>query len=260
MMKKRWVIIVTLLILILVMVLAAAWYLICKSHEGEQEYESQKRIYDSVKPSKGKSEVENVNYLADCQEINSDTVAWIMIPDTEIDFPVVQGKDNAYYLNHSFEGLYSDLGVPFLDYRCTSDFTDFNSIIYGHHIKGGMMFSGLDYYKQEDYFKAHSIGYLTTKDKMYIIHFFACLVSESDGIAYNVVFMTDREKTDYLEKISAEALVWNDFSVEFLANKRLVALSTCSYEFEDARTVVIGYLEEEGVGHAQTIKYRSFDR
>lgn len=245
MMKKRRIRIVILLILILAIIISAVWYLVYKSHEGDRAYEVQKELYDTLKPSEGKTEEGDVSYLADCMEINPDTVAWLTIPDTEIDFPVVQGSDNAYYLNHNFERISSDLGVPFLDYRCSSHFLDFNSIIYGHHIKGGMMFSGLDYYKQENYFKAHSVGYLTTNDKLYTIHFVACLVSESDSIAYKAVFLTEREKSDYLEQISDKALVLNDFSIEFLGNKQMITLSTCSYEFEDARTVVIGYLEEK---------------
>lgn len=242
-MKKRWFAIIFFLIIVLVAILGMIWYLVDKDGQEEQEYEAQLEVYEAVKPSE--DIVESASYLADSLAVNPDTVAWITIPDTEIDFPVVQGEDNSYYLNHSFEGETSSLGVPFLDYRCTGSFTDYNSIIYGHHIKGGMMFSGLDYYKQEDYFKEHSTGILVTENQIYNIHFVECLVSESDGAVYSVVFLTDKEKEDYLEQISEQALVLNDFSVEFLMDKRLLTLSTCSYEFEDARTVLIGWLEEE---------------
>ncbi len=240
--KRRLIIIIVVLVLILAGILTAIFYLYDKGGQIEREYETKLQVYEGIKPEGVQTDV---NYLADCLSINPDTVAWITIPDTEIDFPVVQGEDNSYYLNHGFEKEISSLGVPFLDYRVSGDFTDFNSIIYGHHIKGGMMFSGLDKYKDEDYFLSHRTGYLTTGDRIYTIHFVACMVSESDGIAYKAVFLTEREKSDYLEQISDKALVLNDFSIEFLGNKQMITLSTCSYEFEDARTVVIGYLEEK---------------
>jgi sortase B len=170
-------------------------------------------------------------------------VGWIRIPDTEIDFAVVYSGDNSYYLNHSFEKEYSQLGTPFLDYRCSSDFSDYNSIIYGHHIKGGRMFAALDSFKSEDYFINHSTGSLITNDRIYTVHFVACLVCESDGAAYTVVFLNEDEKTAYLEKLRSKALVLKDFETDELLEKRLITLSTCSYEYEDARTVLIGWLE-----------------
>lgn len=238
--KRRLIVIIVLLILMLAVIFAAILYLYYKGGQDEREYETQLEVYKGIKPQEDETDV---NYLADCLEINSDTVAWITIPDTEIDFPVVQGEDNSYYLNHSFEKESSSLGVPFLDYRCSGDFTDFNSIIYGHHIKGGMMFSGLDKYKEEDYFLSHSTGYLTTRDMRYTIHFVACIVSESDGACYTVVFLNDEEKQAYLDEITSNALILNDFSIDELIEKQLITLSTCSYEFEDARTVLIGWLE-----------------
>lgn len=241
--KKSWRIWVALMVLLLAAMLALLLYLLGRSGKEEQEYETQLTVYENVKPDF--SDRKQVDYLSECRKVNPDTVAWVRIPDTEIDFPVVQGQDNAWYLNHNFEQEYSSLGVPFLDYRCAGDFTDFLSIIYGHHIKGGMMFSGLDDYKQADYFQAHKQGVLITEKKKYTIHFVACLVTESDSFAYNIAFPTDKEKTDYLEQAEEQALVLNDFSTDTLKEKQLILLSTCSYEFEEARTVVIGYLEEQ---------------
>lgn len=135
------------------------------------------------------------------------------------------------------------MGVPFLDYRCDSDFSGFQSIIYGHHIKGNRMFSGLVSFQDKEYFEAHDIMYLTTENEKYTIDIIACMVVKSDSFVYNTVFLTDDEKNNFIDTIRQEAVCLRDFEDFDIDNNRLITLSTCSYEFEDARTVIIGYLQ-----------------
>lgn len=211
----------------------------------DKEYNLQMDEYESLDSvvSKNTGDVQNKNYLAECQDINPQTVAWIYIPDTKINFPVVQSEDNEYYLSHNFDGEDSVLGVPFLDYRCDSDFSGFQSIIYGHHIKGNRMFSGLVSFQDKEYFEAHDIMYLTTENEKYTIDIIACMVVKSDSFVYNTVFLTDDEKNNFIDTIRQEAVCLRDFEDFDIDNNRLITLSTCSYEFEDARTVIIGYLQ-----------------
>ena len=107
--------------------------------------------------------------FASLQEINPDIVGWIYIERTEINYPVVQGNDNQYYLKHLFSGEWNGSGCIFLDSRNRADFSDRHSIIYGHHMKNGSMFSGLTEYKKQEFYDSHSVALLLTPDKNYEI-------------------------------------------------------------------------------------------
>ena len=115
--------------------------------------------------------------FAGLEEINEDCVAWIYIEDTAINYPVVQGSDNSYYLKHLIDGKWNSAGCIFLDSRVDSDISDRHSIIYGHHMKDGTMFSGLTKYKKQDYYEAHPAGLLITPEQTYRIEFFPAMLS-----------------------------------------------------------------------------------
>lgn len=236
-MKKRKI--VSILTAVVILLAAVGFFLIKYFiNKDESEYKKQTEVYSQVKPDDSK------DYLAECRKINPQVVAWLNIPDTEIDFPVVQCDDNDYYLTHDFERKESYMGVPFLDYRNSGDFSDFNSIVYGHNISSKYMFYPLLNFKNADYFNSHEFGYLTTNNKKYKINFLACAVIENDGFAYNTVFLSDKEKKVFLKAIKEKAVQLRDFSNDELLDARFCTLSTCSYEFDDARTVLIGVLEE----------------
>jgi len=89
------------------------------------------------------------------KKINSNVVGWIVIEDTQVNYPIVQGKDNSYYLNHSFDKSWNSLGSIFMDYRSSNDFSDYNTFIYGHHTKNGSMFGELYKYMDATFYKEH---------------------------------------------------------------------------------------------------------
>lgn len=195
-------------------------------------------------PTPEPGSAEPVNYLAELQEANPDAAAWLTVPGTAIDFPIVQGEDNAYYLNHDLAGERSKLGVPFLDVRCRRDFTDFNSIVYGHHISGGRMFSDLDKFREESFFWEHAEATLITETHVYTVRLLACLITPSDSFAYHAVFLTEDDRRIFLRDVKANALWQRDFSEAEVLSGNLLTLSTCAYEYDGARTVLIGVLEE----------------
>lgn len=96
----------------------------------------------------------------DLRAINEDVVAWVTLDGTNIDGPVVQGEDNEEYLNKDVYGNYSLAGTFFLDTRCSTDFTDFDELIYGHHMDQHEMFGDLDRYLKQDFFDADDTGTL----------------------------------------------------------------------------------------------------
>lgn len=177
--------------------------------------------------------------FAALQKINPDIVAWIYSPGTKINYPIVQGKDNDYYLHRLVNGQKNAGGTLFMDCNNGATFTDDNTIIYGHHMKNGSMFAGLEKYKEQSYYDAHPVLYLLTPEKSYRLIVFAGFVTASDSPVYTLQFQ-DADRESWVEK----ALKQSDFQtdVQVAADEPVVTLSTCDYTYEDARYVVLGVL------------------
>lgn len=239
-------------VLVLFAALGVFGILIYREKKEEKEYKAETEKLQQVRPNDieesgneaSATAEEAVHYLADLQAVNPDVVAWLSVPGTVIDFPVVQGEDNAYYLHYDLEGNSSRMGVPFLDIRCSGDFSDFHSVIYGHYISGGRMFAGLAEFRKEDFFSEHESYTLITDRKKYDVQIIACLITPSDGFVYDTVFLTEQEKSVFLREVKEQAVCVREFSEQELLDAHIVTLSTCAYEYEGARTVVIGYLAE----------------
>lgn len=175
------------------------------------------------------------------REINADIVAWLYIEGTDINYPVVQGKDNSYYLNHLFDGTKNKAGCLFLDSRLDSGFADRNSVIYGHHLRNRTMFTGLMKYKKQDFYDAHSRALLLTPDGKYEVLFFSGYVSDTASKAWEIDF-ADITFEEWLLEIATHSYFKSD--VVPGAEDRVVTLSTCTYEFDDARFVLHGVIRE----------------
>ena len=100
-----------------------------------------------------------------------DLIGWIYMADTDIDYPVVQGTDNQYYLHHAPDGSENILGTIFLSYQCAPDFSDNLNILYGHNMQSGM-FGDIRRFKEQDEFASHRYGWLLTKEVLFRIDFF----------------------------------------------------------------------------------------
>ncbi len=178
------------------------------------------------------------------REINSDIVGWIAIDGTGINYPIVQTGDNDYYLTHLFSGEVNRSGCIFLDCRNHGDFSDANSVIYGHHLKNGTMFSELLEYKKQEFYDEHPTAWLATPEGEYEVKFFAGYVSDVWGEAWEMSFPSQEEFARWLTR-AAERSAFSGGPTP-TAEDRILTLSTCSYEFSDARFVLLGILEEKG--------------
>ena len=105
--------------------------------------------------------------LAALRETNPDAAAWIVIPDTVLSYPVVQGSDNTYYLNHTWTKERSAVGAVFMECTCAPDFSGFHTILYGHRMNNESMFGVLKSYENEDFWREHPAVYVTTDDGSY---------------------------------------------------------------------------------------------
>lgn len=161
-------------------------------------------------------------------------------PDTAINYPVVQGEDNAYYLGHLFGGEENAAGCLFVDYLCDQDFSSDNTIVYGHSMKNGSMFATLLAYKDETFYKAHPTMQLQTADAVYLIELIAGYSPADDFDAWQIDFANDDAFYAFLDEAQAASTFQSDITVT--AQDSLITLSTCSYETADARYVVLGRL------------------
>lgn len=172
---------------------------------------------------------------------NADVAAWIYCPDTPINYPVVQGEDNQYYLDHMIDGSINPGGTIFLDYRCAASLEDGYSVIYGHNLKDQALFGSLLNYADPAYYDAHPVMFVLTPEKNFVLELFAGFVTEDgDGLYYLPPTALTKEK------LIKNCMERSDFDSPLrpTAEDRLVILSTCAYDFEDARYVLAGVLRE----------------
>ena len=174
--------------------------------------------------------------------INPDVVGWIVIDGTPIDYPVVQGTDNSYYLKHLFDGKWNSSGCIFMDYRVSNTLSDRHTVIYGHHMKNGSMFSSLSGYKKQSFYNEHPTALFIQEDTVYRIEFFSGYVSKVDSDAWKVNFADDSEFEQWINKVQSQS--YFDSDTVPAVNDRIITLSTCSYEFDNARFVIHGILRE----------------
>ena len=173
---------------------------------------------------------------------NSDIAGWLWSPETDIDYPVVQGADNEYYLNHTADGARSIIGSIFMESQNQKGFQDDVTILYGHHIRGGRMFSSLSGYKKQSYYEEHPVMYLYTPDKDYRVDIFAGEVLDGQNGSFPLMFESADVREKWLKKLLVSSTFKSSVTVE--ENERILALCTCSYEYNNARYAVYGVLRD----------------
>lgn len=185
--------------------------------------------------------------------VNSDLKGWIKIPELGIDLPVVQGDDNDYYLKKDVYKKYTNYGVPFFDYR-TNGFEELhkNTVIYGHNMRSDdLIFGMLENYKEIDGFKSAPTIECNTIYGNYTWFVYAVFITnayESDDngyvLPYNFIDISDSQFEDYIAEIDKRKLYTT--GVDINSSDKILTLSTCSYEFDDARLVVVARLKRTG--------------
>ena len=173
------------------------------------------------------------------QKENPDIIAWLYSEGTPINYPVVQAEDNKYYLRRLTDGSYKSNGTLFLDCRCKADFSEFSSVIYGHRMKSKAMFGTLPDYAEQEYFDEHPVMYLLTPQADYRIELIAGFMTSAGSEAYDPMD-SESQRQAFLDNAVANSLFKSD--VSFSTDDGFVCLSTCSYEYEDARLMLVGKL------------------
>ena len=181
--------------------------------------------------------------IVDLQRKYPDAVGWLNIPDTRIDYPFAQSENNEDYLYRDLDQNSSPAGTIFMDHRNARDFSDFNTILFGHHMKSGSMFAALQAFDNRAFFEGNRSGTIFLTDRTYAIEFIAFSVIEpGDAVIYDPTITREADKFAFLEHVKDTARYYRE--IQLGAHDRVVTLSTCNYEFQDARMVLIGRLIE----------------
>lgn len=181
------------------------------------------------------------NLIQDIRNLNenfSNSVGWLYIPDTQINYPVMFSGDNDYYLHRAVDGSYLRVGSVFLAGNCKSDFSGKYNILYGHNMSDGSMFADVMKYIDHSFFDTHDYALLTTETDVYRIDFFSLSQPDSTDSFYDISADFDV----WRENLRRSSYIWRQ--TEMSENNRFVSLSTCTGSEGDSRTVLTGIISK----------------
>lgn len=190
---------------------------------------------------KEKSQIPKAIDFDRLHEISQDAVAWIYAPGGDINYVIAQAEDNDYYLHRLLDGSQASGGTLFMDCGNSADFSDWNTIVYGHHMKNGTMFASLLDYQTPGYYEKNPVMYLYTPGHRYRLDLIAGCTIKADDPIYAVPAAKE-DRAEIVSRISRMSTFISNAAVT--DTDRLVTLSTCSYDYDEARYVVIGRLRE----------------
>ena len=170
-------------------------------------------------------------------KINSDVIGWIYIPGTNVNYPIVQGDDNRHYVSTMVDGRDNAAGSIFMDYRNSPDFLDKHTVIYGHNMRNGSMFANIVDYKKDIYLQEHSVGMIMTPTVNFRLQVIGGYVAKLSDSAWQLEFAGEDDFNAWLEETLNHT--GDRLAVQPKATDRIITLSTCSYEFSDARYVLV---------------------
>lgn len=221
----------TIINIVLISIIAVCAY---KIYDKSAEYKKADESYAQIRLEK---ENENNNNLYNKYE---DYRGWIKVDNTNIDYPIVQGKDNSFYLDKDINKNYVSSGSIFMNYL-NNGFNDENTILFGHHMRNKTMFAQLEKYKEKEFFQNdNDIKIEVENDKVLTYKVFSVYVTDANDNYIKTNFDNKSEYKEFLDKIKNKSIYKSDINVD--ENDKIITLSTCSYGFNDARMVVHGKL------------------
>lgn len=214
--------------------------------DNAQVYAAVDDIQSELMQLKPKTNEDGKASFEELRAINPEVCAWLTLKHTKIDYPVLQGKDNLTYLNTDVYGDFALAGSIFLDSNCDNTFEGNYSLLYGHHMENHKMFGDLDKYTDEKFFKKNDSGTLILPDRSYGLKIFACLrVSASERVIFEPG-QWQADTTGLVEYVRDHAMYVHQETLNKIGtsegNRQILAMSTCSSEYTDARTVILALM------------------
>ncbi len=241
-MKKKKTLFIFAIVIILIAIAVNSFFII----RAMNNYNKGNNVYEDIKETAIISNDSSVNDkridFDELKRINPDVVGWLTMNDTVIDYPVVKGNDNEYYLNHLYTGERNSLGTLFVDFRNYDLFTDRNTVIYGHSMLNGSMFFILEKYEKQSFYEEHKEFLFETPDKKYKLLPFAGKIMDGKEAFVDFDFDSDDDFYYYIDYFIRNSTFRSD--VEFTAQDKVVMMIKCSDDFEDARYVLLCKIEE----------------
>ena len=237
------------ILVIVIVVFAVSAYklygIFSEYNKGDKEYQ---KIQDLVINTEKKDDTKEEAFSVDFEkllEMNSDVVGWIRFDEpSEINYPVVQGRDNEEYLKRTFEANTNKLGTLFVDVNNPGDFSGRNTFIYGHNMKNGSMFAQLLKYKDDSFYKEHPYFYIYTPDgKVRTYEIFSAGVVKDTSDSYIMDYADDAAFQTYIDYIKQQSAY--PTSAEVTTASKIVSLSTCTNVRDDERFLVHGVMIKE---------------
>lgn len=229
----------TVTVAIALMVAFAALFAIWSAWDNGRIYEEAEDVREDLLSLKPTEENPTLDELI---AVNPDVRAWVTLDGTKVDYPVVQGETNFDYLHTDVYGSYSLAGSVFLDSRCDSDFGSTYSLVYGHHMANGSMLGSLDDYADAAFFDEHRTGALVLPDRAYHLEVLAFLPTDAGDEAVFDPARWEEGVSGFLDRIEADAAQADEgllAEARLNPDVRLLALTTCASESDDARTALI---------------------
>jgi len=217
-------------LLLFLLCLSVGGYALWDSHQIYQEANRQR--YEQYKPT-----ADDSLSFQELQQINPDVFGWLTIYGTNIDYPLVQGESNDTYLNTSVTGENVLSGSIFLDCRNQRDFSDFNSIIYGHHMDKQAMFGELDQFVDDTFFAGHQYGELYYNGTAHGLELFAFLETDAYNSIYTPAVVKAEDQEEYISSLWQQASQLRDIPV--LPSDHIVLLSTCASLETNGRYILV---------------------
>lgn len=193
------------------------------------------KIVEQIKSTvivEGKNEGENkeeytVNFNK-LKEQNNETIAWLKVSNTNVEYPVVKGTNNSFYLNHSFDKSNNSAGWIFADYRNKFDNTDKNIIIYGHNMRDSSMFGSMKNILNSDWYENEKNTDITlyTENEKCIYKVFSIYKIENEDYYIKTEFKNDNEFEKFIKTLKKRSI--KDFSVDVSKDDDILTLSTCA--------------------------------
>ena len=234
--KKKIFLIIALVLLV---VLGVNTYFVFRSM---RSYNEGNAVYDEIRKEAADESEESGLDFAELKRINPDFVGWLSLNDTVIDYPVVKGQDNDYYLTHLFTGEYNTLGSIFVDFRNNDLFTDKVNVIYGHSMLNGSMFFVLEKYKNQSFYDEHPAFLFQMEDHDYYFYPIAGVIKDAKEPFVEFDFASDQEFYDYIDGFIKRSTFRSAES--FVPEDKVVMMIKCSKDFDDARYVLISKVVE----------------
>jgi len=180
--------------------------------------------------------------LAALRQTNPDVQGWIIIPDTQLSYPLLHGTDNSYYLNHTWNKVRSSVGSIFMERRNASDLSDFNTIIYGHRMLDLSMFGSLKKYNKQDHWQAHPEVYIVNDTGTHRYAIFSAYEAGVSDDTYRLIFENEEEKQRCIDFYLKKSVIQTD--IVPTVSDRILTLSTCTGRGYQTRWVVQAVLQE----------------